>query len=176
MTATLDQDFGEGIRFGMEGFYKRFSDLPSVSSPEANASGVDLWLPRTSEGASGWFGYSLAWVWSASGEQPAQSDFTGRHLLSTGLEVPLGERTGIEFRFAYGAGLPYAGIPLKTKLQSVTIAELSSTASIRAAERGGTESAPLLFTPDEPYIRIDAAVSRRWTSRPGGRAMDVVPF
>ncbi|HUE95350.1 MAG TPA: TonB-dependent receptor, partial [Longimicrobiaceae bacterium] len=175
-TAALEQDLGDGVALGLEGFYKRFSDLPSVSTSASNASGVDLWVRRSGETISGWFGYSLAWVW-ASGTQPGQGDFSGRHLLSTGLSVPIGDRTDVEFRFAYGAGLPYAGIPLRNFAgEMAATPEFNRTATLQLAERGGTESAPLLFTPDDPFVRFDAALSRSWTSTRAGRRIDFVPF
>lgn len=175
VTAGLDQMLGENLRLGLEGYFKHFEDMPVLSTPRANASGFDIWLRRPrAEGITGWIGYSLAWVWSGSMEDTDQRDFTGRHLLSTGLNLPLGDETDLAFRFAYGAGLPYAGIPLEISLTSGQTAIFNE--ALNAADRGGTETAPLLYTPDEPFLRIDASLTRKWTQRSGGRTIEISPF
>ncbi|HUE95547.1 MAG TPA: TonB-dependent receptor, partial [Longimicrobiaceae bacterium] len=175
-TVSLDQDLGEGVRLGIEGFYKQFTDVPATSSTQAHASGMDLWIRRSSGGINGWLGYSLAWVWSNS-VTPGSADFAGRHLLSTGLAAPLGARTNVELRFAYGAGLPYAAIPVGGPITgSRDGTNYVSTQTLTSADRGGTETAPLLHTPDQPFLRLDAAISQRWTSRRGSRAFEFSPY
>lgn len=177
VTAGLDQFVGAGMRFGLDAFYKRFSEMPSTVSPNANASGVDLWLRRgVADGISGWIGYSLAWVWSRS-DDPQQNDFSGRHLLNTGADLSLGADTELRLRFAYGAGLPYAGIPVEFQAAvGVQDQRAISNEALSAADRGGTESAPLLYTPDEPFLRVDLALSRRWEQGMAGRKMEIAPF
>jgi hypothetical protein len=178
-TANLDQDLGEGLRLGVEGFYKEFSDIPGSHPADANASGVDVWVRRGVGQTTGWLGYSLAWVWS-SGSRPGESDFTGRHLLNAGLEAPLGERTRLDLRFAYGAGLPYVGIPL-VGVDRQTAAEQPGNYAIHgpgvtSALRGGTETAPLLHSPDEPFLRLDATLSQLWTPRRGDGVYRIMPY
>jgi len=179
LTVSLDQDLGEETRLGIEGFFKDFSNIPGTEAMEANASGVDFWVRRSGEALTGWLGYSLAWVWSDSGEEN-QAEFAGRHLLSAGLGAPLGDRTRIDLRFAYGAGLPYSGIPLSTE-QFATVGSVENsferdTPSLMAAQRGGTETAPLLYTPDKAFLRLDAAIAQRWNPRWQGRTIQVEPY
>ncbi|MEX2584380.1 MAG: carboxypeptidase regulatory-like domain-containing protein [Gemmatimonadota bacterium] len=175
-TIGLDQEIGEGVRLGVEGFFKDFADVPGGRSTDANASGVDLWVRRGSGAWTGWLGYSLAWVWSPMSPEQ-QSNFTGRHLLSAGLGAPIRERTRLDLRFAYGAGLPYSAIPLSSQLESMTTRTNYVTApSLDAAQRGGTETAPLLHSPDEPFLRLDASLSQLWTSRRGDRVFEISPY
>jgi hypothetical protein len=175
-TAGLDQDLGDGLRLGVEGFYKRFTDVPAANSTEANASGMDFWVRRSSGGVDGWLGYSLAWVWS-NGSAQGQGDFTGRHLVSTGLLAPIGQRTHVSLRLAYGAGLPYSAIPLETTAGDFQLTNYTTqTLALTSAERGGTETAPLLRTPDEPFLRLDAELSQRWAPKYGGRTIEIRPY
>ncbi|MEX2571787.1 MAG: TonB-dependent receptor, partial [Gemmatimonadota bacterium] len=173
-TVGLDQELGDSIRFGIEGYFKDFTDVPGAVNSAANASGVDFWLRRSAGRVTGWVGYSLAWVWSES-QGETGNDFAGRHLLSAGLGAPVGERTRLDFRFAYGAGLPYAAIPLGTS-DFATRAEYPGLTSMTAAERGGTETAPLLHTPEEPYLRLDVSISQLWKVQRGARAFEISPY
>lgn len=176
----LDQDLGDGVRLGIEGFYKDFSDVPESPSMGANASGVDLWVRRSGRTWSGWLGYSLAWAWS-HGPLGSYTDFTGRHLLSSGFSMRIGAGTFIDFRFAYGAGLPYSGIRLEPTGMDVSTRSTSNYAvtsppDLMAADRGGTETAPLLQSPDRPFVRVDLAVSQLWTPRVAGRTFEIEPY
>src|SRR5690606_29565060 len=47
---------------------------------------------------------------------------------------------------------------------------------ITHADRGGTETAPLLHSPDEPFLRLDAEISQHWTTRRAGRTMEIAPY
>lgn len=179
VTASLDQDLGENIRLGIEGFYKEFSNVPGGLAMAANASGVDFWVRRSAGSWTGWIGYSLAWVWSRSSDEH-QVDFNGRHLLSSGVEATIRDRTRLAFRFAYGAGLPYTGVPLSTT-QTFTVGGVTNVfqrglASVNQADRGGTETAPLLYTPPKPYVRLDASVSQAWSPELGGRTVQIEPY
>ncbi|MQA91798.1 MAG: TonB-dependent receptor plug domain-containing protein [Gemmatimonas sp.] len=176
-TAGLDQNFGEDTHLGIEGFYKHFSEVPGTTTVAGNASGVDVWVRRTEGDLTGWLGYSLAWAWSsAEADTDTQPDFSGRHLLSAGFGAAIGARTHLDLRFAYGAGLPYSAIPLTSTAQfSPERATLVNTLST-AADRAGTEAAPLLHAPDNPYLRLDASISQRWTPRLGNRVFDISPY
>jgi hypothetical protein len=181
-TASLDQEIGEGMRLGIEGFFKDFSNIPGAFSMEANASGVDFWVRRDNEVLGGWLGYSLAWFWSNRPEE-GRLEFSGRHLLSAGLQTTLGGHTHVDLRFAYGAGLPYSGIPLSQNdhLQLTTVGAVDNTfqlsaPSVMSAQRGGTETAPLLYTPESPFIRLDASISQRWNPEWGGGMVQITPY
>src|SRR5690606_9884046 len=118
----LDHDMGQGVRVGVESFVKRFEGLPSAVAPsrptdprapdvETNASGIDLWMQRSSGRLQGWLGYSVAWVWSDAGSYTLTRAASGRQLVSAGLSGPIGPDGEFEFRLSYGAGLPYTAVP-----------------------------------------------------------------
>ncbi len=158
LTAALDQDLGEGIRLGVEGYFKNYQGLPGAEAAEANASGVDLWMRRSEGRVSGWVGYSLAWLWTV--RTTAGNDFSGRHLLSAGVEAPIGERNRIEAQVAYGAGLPYSVIPFATESDW---AVSSPQQEVRQGTASLSGAAPLLPIEERPYVRVDLAVSRTWS-------------
>src|SRR5690606_4411373 len=58
VSLALDQDVGEGVRFGLEGYFKSFEGIPGGQASNANASGMDLWVRRTTGDWRGWLGYS----------------------------------------------------------------------------------------------------------------------
>lgn len=170
LTAALDQDLGEGIRFGIEGYFKNYEGLPGSSRAEANASGVDLWLRRGRGEVTGWVGYSLAWFWAVESGSMAASSFSGRHLLSAGIAAPLGERSKVNLGFAYGAGLPYSSIPLapgdwtpENTPQSFTRGNVSASSEIP----------PLIPTPERAYLRLDLSASRTWTPTVFGSRVEI---
>jgi hypothetical protein len=175
-TVALDHELVEGTHLGLEAFYKDFSRVPGRFSTEANASGADLWVRRETGRWRGSLGYSLSWAWS-SGSPDRSADFVGRHLLSTGVEGTIFGNTGLDLRFAYGAGIPYTGIPLAaSERQSAAPGYARTSPTVTAAQRGGTESAPLLHNPDEPFLRLDASLSRSWSPRLGDRSYEITPY
>jgi hypothetical protein len=181
-TASLDQDLGEGIRLGVDGFFKEFSGIPGEVATQANSSGVDVWVRRTEGAMTGWVGYSLAWMWTAT-TMPGNAEFAGRHLLSSGFSTPLGGRTSLDLQFAYGAGLPYSTIPFPLVQREFTAAgppgegdiRPGSLAATRAVE-SGTEAAPLLEAPEAPFLRLDASISQRWNPRLGDSVYELTPY
>ncbi len=190
LTVGLDQNLGENVHLGIEGFYKEFSDVPGRLALDANASGVEFWVRRSAGNWVGWLGYSLAWVWSVpesrtgteTGEgDDGRIDFSGRHLLSAGFEASIRDRTSLVFGFAYGAGLPYSGIPLSQPDAPSRVGDIESvftvaSISVNSASRGGTETAPLLYSPDTPFLRLDVSISSHWDPELGGRRMRVEPY
>lgn len=183
---TLDQDLGEGIRLGLEGFFKRFEGVPgggradlvpggaTEAANQAQASGVDLWVRRNTGRITGWLGYSLAWTWSDDGDGRATQLFAGRQLLSAGLNGRLGPSGRFGVRLAYGAGLPYTAVP------DVGIGETSFAADdplhMVSFRKETGELGPAVTSPDEPYLRLDAEVSRTWNTTLRGSAVDVTPY
>jgi hypothetical protein len=154
----LAQDFGEGIRLGIDGFFKDFEGLQASTTTRTAASGLDLWLRRNAGELTGWLGYSLAWVWVVDGQtmRPTQA-FSGRHLMSGGVVGPIIGRTEFDVRVSYGSGLPYTAIPEPETASPVfgvnrrpTLTPLTETPDVP----------PLRTDPQEPYIRVDAQVSR----------------
>lgn len=175
VSLALDQELGVGMRLGVEGFYKSFQRVPEAQATDAHASGVDVWVRRSSGAWTGWAGYSLAWTWSpAEGQEPGR--FAGRHLLSTGLGAPLGEEGKLELGFVYGAGLPYSAIPFA---QSVELSGGPQTLASRQRNdsfQGAAGNAPLLPSPTRPYLRLDLSASRTWSREWGGTPMELTPY
>ncbi|MEX1182673.1 MAG: TonB-dependent receptor [Gemmatimonadota bacterium] len=170
----LSQDFDDGIRLGLEGFFKEFEGLQTSSTQRTAASGLDLWLRRHAGDVTGWLGYSLAWVWAVEAQsiRPAQA-FSGRHLVSAGLAGPIIAGTVFDVRINYGAGLPYTAIP------EPEIASPVFGVSARPSVPVLTESSdvvPLDTEPHEPYLRIDAQVSRTFDGAFGDLAFDWMPY
>jgi hypothetical protein len=176
LSLGLDQELGEGIRLGIEGFYKRFDGLPAARSGGANASGMDLWVRRGSGRVTGWFGYSLAWVWSLDPGESATSNFIGRQLLSSGIAGPIGQRGRFDVRVAYGAGLPYTAI----RAEAMAAGDFGTTAGFEAASRlsdNSREAPPLTpATPSDPYLRVDVDLSHTWTPEWRGGRFAIKPY
>lgn len=170
VSLLLDQDMGEGIRFGVEGFYKRFDDLPASVRDQARASGMDVWVRRDAGTVTGWLGYSLAWVWSAAPDPGAVRSFEGRHLLSSGIAAPLGPHGRLALRFTYGAGLPYTGIPIGESFEEVGVSAESDFGARTADEP------PLAPELDETFVRLDLRASRTWTGSWNGNPFQVTPY
>jgi hypothetical protein len=159
-TAGLDQDLGEGIRLGLEGYFKNYLGLPGAEAAEANASGVDLWMRRSHGEITGWVGYSLAWLWTVG---PTNGNsFSGRHLFSSGIAAPIRARNRVELQLAYGAGLPYSIIPFASG-SDWAVASPESAFRHGSSAANLTGAAPLLPAEERPYVRVDVSASRTWT-------------
>src|SRR5690606_12623590 len=48
LALALDQQLGEGVRLGLEGFHKSYEGVPGGYVADARSSGVDLWMRRDS--------------------------------------------------------------------------------------------------------------------------------
>jgi hypothetical protein len=169
----LDQEFGEGVRLSLEGFYKSFNGLPSVPRSRAEASGVDVWLRGSRAGMLGWLGYSLAWVWSDENDALSPTHlFDGRRLLTAGLGGPLIGKGRFDVRIAYGSGLPFAAIPEPEAASPVL--GVSRTDPVSLAAMVPTPSIPQ--PPDQPYVRLDAQLARTWEGAWRGFEFEVTPY
>jgi hypothetical protein len=174
LVLAFDQNLGEGMRLGIEGFYKTFDGLPSASGGNADATGVDLWLRRSSGSITGWFGYSLAWIWAEEDERftPTQ-EFSGRHLVSAGVAGPMIGGGQFDVRVAYGAGLPFTAIPEPEVTTPVFGLALHPAAEASFA----AEPEPTLpSAPNQPYLRLDAQLARTWTADWRGFAFELTPY
>jgi hypothetical protein len=177
LSLGLDQQMGGGVRLGLEGFYKRYHGLPSPEavdtlSSTAHSSGMDVWVRRTSGQLTGWFGYSLNWVWSSLDDTGMADDFVGRQTISAGVRGVAWKRSVVGVRVAYGA-------PISSRdygnLQegalgpgSIPSSGLNSGADLDTEAPGSTFSAD--------FLRLDAEISRTWTPRVGGRTTEVTPY
>jgi hypothetical protein len=175
LAVQLAQDLGDAMYLGLEGYYKHFQGLPSTVSDEAEASGLELSVRRAGERISGWFGYSLAWVWSTDRDRyaPDPRPFAGRHLISAGVSGPIIGTGAFDVRVAYGSGLPYTAIPEPEGTPPVfAIAGAEPAVNASAAAIPSTPR----DEPDEPYLRVDARVAHTWSGSVQGVAFDVTPY
>ncbi|MGH7460002.1 MAG: hypothetical protein ACREMA_03110, partial [Longimicrobiales bacterium] len=172
LVLTLDQELVEGIRLGIEGFYKKFNGLPAADGDRAQASGMDLWVRRGSGRVTGWLGYSLAWIWATDATRANGQTFSGRHLVSAGVGGPLGHQGRFDLRVAYGAGLPYTAIP-----EPETPPLFSAVASPPRTDLRLTEDvADLPVAPEDPYLRIDLQVAHTFLTDVRGFAFEITPY
>ena len=175
LVATLDQDLGEGIRLSLQGFYKRFEDLPSTGGHRAEASGVDLWVRRSAGRLNGWFGYSLAWVWSgdnATAVTAANHVNDGRQLLTGGVTGPLIGKGKLELRVSRTA----RGCP-SPRSRSPKRARRCSASASRTYPAYAMEPVPSVPNPpDQPYLRLDAQVARTFDADLGGLNFSLTPY
>ena len=172
--AALDQELGEGISLSLEGYYKAFEGLPSTGGAKAEASGVDLWVRRNRGALNGWFGYSLAWVWSDDGSPGSADDnlFAGRQVMTAGVMGPLIGKGRFDVRFAYGAGLPFAAIPEPDAgTPVISVGFVDQPAFAMAAPLPSRPDAP-----DQPYLRLDAQVERTFNAEWNGFNFSVTPY
>lgn len=175
---SLDQDLGEAIRLDIEGYYKKYDDLPTVSGESAEASGIDLWVRRDAGALTGWFGYSLAWVWSGrDGDESTPEDFAGRHLVSVGLSGPMPGGSGFDVSIAYGAGLPFTAIPEPTVTTPVFSTGPTGAASRTSASSASSEPVPSVPNkPNERYLRVDARFARTFRGDWRGTPFELTPY
>ena len=108
-------------------------------------------------------------------EVAAENSFSGRHLLSSGLSAPLGDRGRLDFGLVYGAGLPYAAIPLGN-MEQPQAADGRSLNQFVVGEAVNAGAAPLLSTTSRPYLRVDLAASRTWAPQWGRSAVEFTPY
>jgi hypothetical protein len=173
---ALSQDFGEGVRMGLEGYYKEFSGLHASPERKTESSGVDFWVRRDEGAISGWLGYSLAWVWSLETGRPTLSQaFSGRHLVTGGIIGPLIRSTHFDIRVSYGAGLPYTAVP-EPPMASPSFAVAASVRPIELMDVTGPDVTGLPTEPQDPYLRLDAQLSRTWAGNLGDFAFEVMPY
>lgn len=166
LVLTVEQRLAEQFALGLEGYYKRYSDLPTENGEDAEASGIDVWLRRSGGAITGWFGYSHAWVWSTRGNnRPTTPVFAGRHLVSAGVNGPLMGQGIFDVRVAYGAGLPYTAIP-----------EPDVTTPVFGVALRAEPPPPTNTAPSEPYLRLDAQVARTFDAEVRGFAFTITPY
>ena len=185
LSLALDQELAEGVRLGLEGFFKSYEGQPLPEEVGNYSSGVDVWVRRSSGAVSGWLGYSLAWAWSQRKTSDSSDRFSGRQILSAGVGGDLGSRGRFGVRVAYGAGLPYTSL-LDTDDGAPNPSDGSGGPSTPVpppspGTGGGTEGfndveVPLSDPTPDPYLRVDAELSRTWSARLGTRMTQVTPY
>jgi hypothetical protein len=172
----LAQNLGEGIRLGLDGYYKEFEGLEADSDTKTNSSGIDLWLRRNTGSFTGWLGYSLSWVWTVREDDRDTNSFRGRHLVNAGVAGPVVGRGLFDVRVSYGAGLPYTAIP-EPEVASPSFAFMAGDSKPASVSMNGPEGgAALPSEPNEPYIRVDAQVSRPFSGSVRNFDFEFVPY
>jgi hypothetical protein len=177
---SLDQQLTPQLRLTTEGYFKRFSGMDGLGREQLNASGIDLRILRVGERVTGWMGYSLSWFWDSPDPLGRAEDFTGRHLLSLGLQGRLARRWGLDFALAYSDGLPLTSIPFArgSADYAAEAAPTTPTVSTRSNTLGSRDSGTFLRVDLEgfadletewgtrtirlrPYLRVLNALDRR---------------
>ncbi|HET6763215.1 MAG TPA: hypothetical protein VFH27_06075, partial [Longimicrobiaceae bacterium] len=131
----------------------------------------DVWVRRGEGAVTGWMGYSLTWAWTLSDQSMWGSDrFAGRQVITSGIAGPIGRAGRFEVRMAYGSGLPFAAIPTSN------MGAADNPPSNGLSNGGPAESPPLAETPREPYLRVDAQVSRTWAPSLRGHRWELTPY
>ncbi|CAN5689103.1 TonB-dependent receptor [soil metagenome] len=184
LNLALHQELDEGVRLGVEGFFKTFEGVPEPHVERSHASGADLWVRRETGRVRGWLGYSLSWVWSLpSGGAPADpvhgsatGMFAGRQLLNVGATGSLGRWGDVELRFAYGAGLPFTTIFPNTDLATPGSPVIRATGASERQFEGAGDSPAIPAPPSEPYLRLDVGVSRTFDLRWRDTPFEISPY
>lgn len=166
LTLALDQEVTDGVRLGLEGYYKRFEGIPDPQLVGNYASGVDVWVRRGEGAVSGWMGYSLAWSWSREDTARTSGRFGGRQILSAGLTAE-GKPGRAELRIAYGGGLTYSAVS--------GVAGPTTGVSDPGPPAVPGEAAPAAGPPQD-FLRIDVQLSRTFTPNVGGRETALTPY
>jgi hypothetical protein len=172
LALALDQELAQGVRLGLEGYYKHFEDIPDPEKVGNFASGVDVWVRRSEGAVSGWMGYSLSWYWSRPEPAPHPTrgpHVAGRQTLSAGVAAA-GRHGRAEVRVAYGSGLPYSAVGAVTNPETGQVAEPPVPTTLP-----GEVSAPLAGSPQD-FLRLDVQLSRTFTPRLGGRETALTPY
>jgi hypothetical protein len=172
VSVGLDQELPDGVRLGVEGFYKRFSGVPTLPGRAAYTSGMDLWVRRGTGRVTGWVGYTLAWSWSQLDRSLSADDIVGRQVLSAGAGMSLGTDGRVRARFQYGSGLS------ASRLVGGDGASAPGSYSGVAQETAALTSAaePPLAVPDDEYLRMDVELSRTWKPLLAGRRTELTPY
>jgi hypothetical protein len=179
LNLTLHQSMDDGLRLGVEGFFKTFEG-PDASLDESYASGLDLWVRRDEGRFRGWLGYSLSWVWShghlatETGVHTGDS-FAGRQILSAGMSGPLGRLADVELRAAYGAGLPFTAIPVSVNAPAFGL-DNRRYMEMSGPTQGLADTQPMPGAPMEPYLRLDLGLSRAVHTRLNGSPVHFTPY
>lgn len=184
LNLALHQELDEGVRLGVEGFFKTFEGVPEPHLDRSHASGVDLWVRRETGRVRGWLGYSLSWVWSLSNSGgvtdpvngSATNMFAGRQLLNVGATGSLGRWGDVELRFAYGAGLPFTTIFPATELAATDGPRAGATRPPPRQFEAAGDSPAIPGPPTKPYLRLDVGISRTFDMRWRDTPFEISPY
>jgi hypothetical protein len=168
MSMGLDQELLDGVRLGVEGFYKRFRGVPTLPGRASYTSGMDVWVRRSTGRVTGWGGVHLAWSWSLLERALQAEDIAGRQVVSAGLGATVGRSVRVAGRFQYGDNLSAADI---VGPGDVTLTAEALSGAFQSGTTAATSSAAT-----RPYLRLDVEMARTWTPRLAGRATELTPY
>jgi hypothetical protein len=168
---SLDQQLAPGVRLTTEGFYKRFVGLDGLGQQELNASGLDLRVLRSGSRMSGWVGYSLSWFWNSPDALGRSEEFTGRHLLSAGLNGRITGRWGADVALAYSDGLPLTSIPFAR-----TATPVQDEFGGLVPTEGSSNSRPSSARATDTFLRVDVEVFADLAPSWRGHIMTLRPY
>lgn len=175
VTVRMDHRIRDELELGLEGYFKAFSGLAEAG--RLHASGADLWLDFRSDAWAGWVGYSLAWTWSETPSAGPDATFSGRQLLSAGLEAPLPTGMRLAARVRASSGLPFNRIPLTGGGAGVESPAGAQTLAWEAENSGAYRRDPVLSgPPDGSYLRFDLTLSRSFRTGLWGREVALRPY
>jgi hypothetical protein len=172
---ALHQELDEGIRLGVEGFFKTFAGSHAAEADRTQASGLDLWVRRDVGRYRGWLGYSLSWVWSTPALQTASEQFAGRQLVNLGVLAPVANWADVQLRLVYGAGLPFSAIPMDSPVGTPNLGT-GTPAQLRSEFAGSGPTYGLAQSPSDPYLRLDLEVSHTFVTRWRGAPLEIAPY
>ena len=158
LVVGLDHAPRDGLRVGVEGFYKGFQNVPQAET--MRSSGLDLWVDYRGDEWSAWGGYALAFVWSRNGEVQYGEDFAGRHLFSGGMSAPLPSDVRLDVEVATSAGLPFTPLPTPVETASSSRGPGDRPATTRLSASASDRLAA--GAPEGSYLRLDVKLSRSW--------------
>ena len=164
LVVGLDHLPRENLRLGLEAFFKAFDGDPALA--DLRAAGADLWVDWRGDARSVWVGYSLAWVWTEAPPAGYSERFSGRQMLSGGVQLPLPSGLRLDLQLTHHSGLPFASIP---------VADAVATRD-GIVQHSGTFSEELTGAPPGSYFQIDGKVYRTWTTRWLGTEMRITPY
>jgi hypothetical protein len=94
--------------------------------------------------------------------------------VNAGVAGPIVGRGLFDVRVSYGAGLPYTAIP-EPEVASPTFAVMGGEA-MTSGTLAGDASGSLPSEPNEPYVRVDAQVSRPFSGSMWSVDFELVPY
>jgi hypothetical protein len=174
LVVSLDQELSSRIRLGLDGYVKRFDGLGRRTDDQMNASGMDLRVRRDGDRLRTWLGYSLSWYWAS--DTGVDDTFTGRHLLSAGIQGEVGGGVEIDVRFAYGDGLPLTAVPLGDAAPVAEQDDFMAQRQFDQAAQAARGDSPLMGGAPGDFLRVDAEVSGSFAQTIGGHPHRFRPY
>lgn len=179
VTLSLDQQLSDHTRLELDGFVKDYGGIPAAEGSRLQASGLDVWIGSRGESLSGWFGYSLSWVWSrddVSSAGGADDSFNARQILSAGVTGHSTSLGTLSVNASYGSGLPLTSVELeRSALRDGLLFENGDAAEINSL--GGAPGDTAGLTPrTDRFLRIDVEASRTWQLGDDERGATLRPY